>query len=336
VTREHKLALIVGFSLVLLVTVLISDHFSRARQARIAAVKPDETAVADANVPAPVDPMKALDSLNSHPAPSLQPEASRLVSAPAPATTPPAPEATGPSLGDPTSQQPTQVATAGPSDDLTKTIIRNGGTVHMDSSGNGSFTLPAAVGTSGIRTLDAKNRAGETSKVANAPIETSPKGAPAKPEIETVRIHAVQKGETLFQIADKYYGTGHVWRELAKYNGVKDKEGVVRVGMRLKVPSKDVLLGRPSSEHATASTPPPSTPSTTKPIPGKRPEVTSPKPGRIELASYTVKKGDTLGTISQKVLGSSKRWQEIADLNKIDDEEALQAGTVLKVPPKRG
>jgi nucleoid-associated protein YgaU len=322
--------LIVGFSLVLLVTVLISDHFSRARQARIASVKPDETMVADANVPAPVDPMKALDSLTIHPAPP-QPEASRLVSAPSPAQEP-----AGPSLGDPPSQQPTQVAAAGTPDDLTKTIIRNGGTVHMDSAGNGIFTLPAAVGTNGIRALDAKSHGGETSKLANAPADTSPKATAAKPEIETVRVHAVQKGETLFQIADKYYGTGHVWRELAKYNGVKDKGGVVRVGMRLKVPSKDVLLGRPTSEHATASTPPASAPSTIKPTPGKRPEATPPKPGRIELASYTVKKGDTLGTISQKVLGSSKRWQEIADLNKIDDEEALQAGTVLKVPPKRG
>ena len=34
-TREHKLALIVGFSLVLVVGVLISDHFSKARTARV-------------------------------------------------------------------------------------------------------------------------------------------------------------------------------------------------------------------------------------------------------------------------------------------------------------
>ena len=36
VTREHKLALIIGFSLVLVVGVLISDHFSKARSAQVA------------------------------------------------------------------------------------------------------------------------------------------------------------------------------------------------------------------------------------------------------------------------------------------------------------
>lgn len=36
VTREHKLALIVGFSLVLVLGVLISDHFSKARQVEMA------------------------------------------------------------------------------------------------------------------------------------------------------------------------------------------------------------------------------------------------------------------------------------------------------------
>ena len=36
-TREHKLALIVGFSLVLIVGVLISDHFSPARRQDVSA-----------------------------------------------------------------------------------------------------------------------------------------------------------------------------------------------------------------------------------------------------------------------------------------------------------
>jgi hypothetical protein len=41
-TRDQKLALIVGFSVVLLVGVLISDHFSRARQVRVSGVTPGE------------------------------------------------------------------------------------------------------------------------------------------------------------------------------------------------------------------------------------------------------------------------------------------------------
>ncbi len=37
-TREHKLALIVGFALVLVLGVLVSDHFSKARQAQMAGI----------------------------------------------------------------------------------------------------------------------------------------------------------------------------------------------------------------------------------------------------------------------------------------------------------
>lgn len=41
-TRDQKLALIVGFSVVLLVGILISDHFSRARNAQVTKVDPSE------------------------------------------------------------------------------------------------------------------------------------------------------------------------------------------------------------------------------------------------------------------------------------------------------
>ena len=51
---------------------------------------------------------------------------------------------------------------------------------------------------------------------------------------------------------------------------------------------------------------------------------------------YVVKKGDTLGDISKKTLGTSKRWQEFVELNKIIDEDRIPAGTVLKIPAMRG
>jgi nucleoid-associated protein YgaU len=57
---------------------------------------------------------------------------------------------------------------------------------------------------------------------------------------------------------------------------------------------------------------------------------------KIELATYTVKRGDTLGEISRKLLGTSKRWHEIAEFNKLEDGDNIPAGTVLKMPPMRG
>jgi hypothetical protein len=47
---------------------------------------------------------------------------------------------------------------------------------------------------------------------------------------------------------------------------------------------------------------------------------------------YVVKKGDTLPKIAKRRLGSSKRWREIAQLNKIRDPKAIKVGQHLKMP----
>jgi nucleoid-associated protein YgaU len=51
---------------------------------------------------------------------------------------------------------------------------------------------------------------------------------------------------------------------------------------------------------------------------------------------YTVKKGETLGQISLKVLGSSHLWQKLFDANatRLADPKAVKAGMRLVVPPK--
>lgn len=48
--------------------------------------------------------------------------------------------------------------------------------------------------------------------------------------------------------------------------------------------------------------------------------------------TYTVKRGDTLVLISTRLLGTHKRWQEIARLNGVRDPRKLQVGQVLKIP----
>lgn len=51
------------------------------------------------------------------------------------------------------------------------------------------------------------------------------------------------------------------------------------------------------------------------------------------VTSYTVKAGDTLSLIAAQQLGDANRWQEIADLNGIQDPRALRVGQVLQLPP---
>lgn len=48
--------------------------------------------------------------------------------------------------------------------------------------------------------------------------------------------------------------------------------------------------------------------------------------------SYVVQKGDTLGKIAKKVLGSSKRWRELAEANAHINPNRLEAGMTLNIP----
>ncbi|MCE9595842.1 MAG: LysM peptidoglycan-binding domain-containing protein [Planctomycetes bacterium] len=49
---------------------------------------------------------------------------------------------------------------------------------------------------------------------------------------------------------------------------------------------------------------------------------------------YVVQKGDVLGSISQKVYGSAKKWQKIYDANRdvLKDANALKVGMKLRIP----
>lgn len=48
--------------------------------------------------------------------------------------------------------------------------------------------------------------------------------------------------------------------------------------------------------------------------------------------TYTVRKGDTLGSISKKFFGSTQYWKKIAAANKITDATKIKIGQVLEIP----
>lgn len=55
------------------------------------------------------------------------------------------------------------------------------------------------------------------------------------------RTHIVKTGDTLGRIAAKYYGKASLYKKLAEYNGIKNPN-VIRVGIKLEIPSESVLL----------------------------------------------------------------------------------------------
>lgn len=52
------------------------------------------------------------------------------------------------------------------------------------------------------------------------------------------KVHVLQKGETLWALAQKYLGSGSRWREIANLNGIKDSQvRSLPVGMQIRLPT---------------------------------------------------------------------------------------------------
>ncbi|MFM9996519.1 MAG: LysM peptidoglycan-binding domain-containing protein [Phycisphaerales bacterium] len=319
-TREHKLALIIGFSLILLVAILISDHLSRARSTRVDEVRPTETLLAD-GVRAMVEPLAPVGG--PEPAAPDAPVIRDPMRGPAPVRDAGVLEATqtlaaGPPITAPVSPaaapRPEPQGHAG----LRQQIAAAGGTIEPGP-------IPLIV-------LPQTGQGGP----ASPPMAEGPKVTlPLPPVEEAPRFHAVQKGETLYKIAEKYYGSGSAWKRLADHNkGLIGANGAVREGVRIVIPAGGTMA-RKSGPAPAGSAPPARTPTTDT----RKPKAMPARPTEVRIASgatrattYTVRKDDTLGDISKKVLGTSRRWREILDLNGLDEDEFLTPGTVLKVP----
>jgi len=81
--------------------------------------------------------------------------------------------------------------------------------------------------------------------------------------------------------------------------------------------------------------PPPPNPRL-RPAPAPRPNPdpipsSTPKPGVREVE---VRPGDTLSDISERVLGRTARWKEIAELNGLTPPYRIYSGRTLKVPAR--
>ena len=73
--------------------------------------------------------------------------------------------------------------------------------------------------------------------LAATPASRQPAAPPPKPPPTVRRRHVVSQGETLFKIAQLYYGSGSKWPQILEANrDVLKNENAVRAGMELKIP----------------------------------------------------------------------------------------------------
>ncbi len=300
-TREIKLALILGSALVLVVGVLISDHLSGARNARIAQVESDLAA----------PPVAARTSTLSEP----ERTGWSLPLGPSQAKAEPPAPAINNALADPNAalaqiNDPTSAHLPGVSPESAP---------QLTASEQVTELMRMAQGEGVPLTYESPSQPAANPFIApptTANSQTSPISNPAASSEIVVR-----DGDTLWSLAETHLGSGAQFPKLLEAN--RDRIGAdggeIRVGTRLRLPASAAKLDTPASKPST------------KPVSESSKPTKADKPGP---RSYTVKKGDTLGSIASSQLGSAKRWKEIQDANPGLKPTDLRVGQAIKLPPK--
>lgn len=317
-TREHKLALIVGFSLVLVVGVLISDHFSKARTARVdsrlAASSPQLAPTPTVGLQTQMPPARPETPHQDAFTPVLAGRSSAAEQASAPM---PVEIAMG--------ERPTLGSDLGSAIERARSLESS-----PDNRGGIDFRrFPAAVSIDPISNgeLGGNGVNSGTRSVTTAVPTTSTlpltKGRLLR--------HEVIRGDSLSKIVGRYYGDRTLIRPLQEYNrGRIGADQTVRLGTTILIPPKDVLLGLAvlPEDYKPDLRPAPDRPAA--PLPSAKP---TPAPaGPV----YVVQSGDSLIRIAESRLGSSSRWREIRELNNdiIKDDDTLQVGMKLRLPAR--
>lgn len=152
---------------------------------------------------------------------------------------------------------------------------------------------------------DADKTEAQVEKVGDVAVETKEDGK--KYPTELAEKVVVAKGDTLWKIAEKQYGSGYNWVDIAKENKLKNPNQL-NEGQELKLPKTAVIV----VEKAKVA----EKPSTTPTITGD---------------SYTVVKGDHLWSIAVRAYGDGYKWVEIAKENQIAKPNLIEVGQVLKL-----
>jgi nucleoid-associated protein YgaU len=241
-TRENKLAMVIGFGLLLFVGILVSDHLSARSnrpQGLVATALPAKPSLPGGRVdPAP----RPLEFGELPEATTVAPDDGERRIALGAFTTAPAPreDASAPVAPSPS---PTVVATRGQrhtvaeGDNPGKIARRYYGKAHYGellAKHNGvdprDLRIGQVIEIPAIEVLDPSAPAMPTPE-ATALAQAAPARDAASTD-QRFRTVTVAKGDTLFAIAQRVYGDGTRWKEIERLNGVD--AGEIRPGMRLR------------------------------------------------------------------------------------------------------
>lgn len=356
VTRETKLALILGLAVCMVVLVLFGEHFSKARQP----VPATDPALLAGNQPVPPGEAATGDSAgiagllasgeNAAPAPSpavpapvdppIDPTASAQAGAQNPGGRPGPVEFVNGQPLPPPAARTTQTGDAptGPGAGSIDSLV-----ARPDRPAPETVSVPEVTpGLGGGAAAGAGS--GGLPSGPEAVVPVTPKPQPAVAEV----MYPVRAGDTITKILREQYGEASpsAIEKFKEYNRSRlTKSGGIQAGVTLRLPPRAVLgmsaegrQPRPAgpSQRDSAAAKAPGKDASGAARPGSKEAEKAPRttPAPSAARTYTVRKGDTLGEIAQRELGSATLAREIMKLNGLKDEN-IKVGSVLRLPARK-
>lgn len=182
---------------------------------------------------------------------------------------------------------------------------------------------------------------GELAQPFNEELEVGPVTPEPEPR-PSLRRHKLKAGETISHLAVKYLGGVRHWKAIVAANPGLDPARV-RAGTEIIIPERgatDAKVAPTPTAGRAAAKPAAGRPSFIKPgyidnyltQGGAERSTTGAQP--LAKGQYRVKKGDTLGAIAQKQLGSARLATKIYEANRdlMKNPNDLRVGWVLQIP----
>jgi len=325
-TRETKVGLLVGMGVILLIGIIVSDHLS---QVQPPAVFTDYVLEAQQSIGPQKPPSR--DPAPVEPQPMAEAEIPLRVAPP-------------PALPQEPDPVPPLVPASRTESDFTTTSTSIAPDSAASEPAPGLSTPPRAPAPEPLTRPLPQDRLAVNSGTDQVAAPTTTRSGRPQPHAGTSSqpmVHYVKEDETLWGLAERYYGSGGEWRTIVEANPGRIPENHrVRAGVRLVIPNKaSVMQHQRLTDAVDIGEPTRDTSATTRIT--RTPRRSAPSTDRQALASsdvrsIVVKPHDTLSSLAGRYLGDEKRWRELYEFNKrtIDDPDVLPAGVKLVLPPE--
>lgn len=158
----------------------------------------------------------------------------------------------------------------------------------------------------------------------------------------SVKMHTVERGESLWTIAEKYYSDGYKWTEIRDANDLTNSDSL-NAGQELIIPTVEAIAASPVASSSPIAQVSPSpivtstpvatiSPSSSPVATPEKPEVIVPSTEKITGDKYTVVSGDSLWEIAERAYGNGNKWVEIAKANNLKNPNVIHSGNSFTLP----